>query len=370
MTYFHELIKNQLILQNLEELNYIEATDIQKEVIPLVREGLDVFGVAQTGTGKTASFCLPLIENLLNRPVSGIPTVLVLTPTRELCMQTQENIQMYVKGSSLKSCAIYGGVKHIYQAQDINQGLNFIVATPGRLLDLLKKELISLSGIEVLVLDEADRMLEIGFIGDLNQILKFIPNRRQTLLYSATVPESIRELSQTIQNNPSYIEVTKNSSVNSDIAQYVYHCLSTEKLPLLKKVISEDAFGSVLIFTNTKNGADDVAQYLTKNHIEARAIHSDKKQAERDKCIKQFTEGKLNILVATDLVARGIDVESVAMVINFDLPLEPETYVHRVGRTGRAGRSGFAYSFCVKNESKTLEAIEKLTGPLVQLTQV
>ena len=365
MAYFHELISNPLILQNLEELNYFEATDIQKKAIPLVREGRDVFGVAQTGTGKTASFCLPLIENLLNKPVTTIPTVLILTPTRELCMQTEVNIQTFAKGTALKSCAIYGGVKHVYQSQDINQGLNFIVATPGRLLDLLKKELISLTGIEVLVLDEADRMLEIGFIGDLNQILKFIPNRRQTLLYSATVPESIRDLSQTIQNNPIYIEVTKNSSVNSDISQYVYHCLSAEKLPLLKKVLSEDAFGSVLIFTNTKNGADDVAQYLTKNHIEARAIHSDKKQADRDKCIKQFTEGKLNILVATDLVARGIDVESVAMVINFDLPLEPETYVHRVGRTGRAGRSGLAYSFCVKNESKTLEAIEKLVGALV-----
>lgn len=362
MTYFHELIKNPLILQNLEELQFIEATDIQREGIPLIREGRDIFGVAQTGTGKTASFCLPLIENLLKLEVASVPSVLILVPTRELCMQIQDNIQAFAKGTPLKSAAIYGGVKHVYQAEEINQGLNFIVATPGRLLDLLKKEMINLTGIEVLVLDEADRMLDIGLVEDLNQILKFIPNRRQTLLYSATVPESIRELSKNFQKNPAYIEVTKNSSISSDISQYVYHCEAHQKLPLLKNLIMEEAFGSVLIFTNSKNVADDVALYLTRNSIEARAIHSDKKQAEREKSIKQFADGKINILVATDLVARGIDVETVAMVINFDIPLEPEAYVHRVGRTGRAGRTGLAYSFCTKSELKNLEKIGKLIG--------
>ena len=366
MTYFHQLLKNPSILKNLEELNYFEATDIQREAIPLVREGRDIFGVAQTGTGKTASFCLPLIENLLKKPLTDVPSVLILVPTRELCMQIEENIQSFAKGSSLKSCAIYGGVKHIYQAQDINNGLNFIVATPGRLIDLLKKDMIKLDGIEVLVLDEADRMLDMGFIGDLNQILKATPKRCQTLLYSATVPESIRELSQTIQNNPTFIEVTKNSSVSSDISQYVYHCEGPQKLALLKKLLTEDAFGSVLIFTNTKNGADDVAQFLMKNYIEAKAIHSDKKQSEREKIIKQFADGKINILVATDLVARGIDLETITMVINFDLPPEAETYVHRIGRTGRAGRSGKAYSLCAKNELKFLEQIEKLTGTLIR----
>lgn len=365
MTYFHQLVSNPLILKNLDELNYIEATDIQKEVIPLIHEGLDVFGVAQTGTGKTASFCLPLIEKLLNSQERSAPYILILVPTRELCMQTQVAIETFVKGSSLKACAIYGGVKHIYQAEDINQGMQFIVATPGRLLDLLKKELIALYEIEVLVLDEADRMLDIGFLGDLKQILKFLPARRQTLLYSATVPDSIRELSKTIQKNPRYIEVTKNSSVNADITQYVIHCHAPEKLALLKKLMMEDAFGSVLVFTNSKNVADDVAQYLSKNHIEARAIHSDKKQTEREKCIKQFSEGKINVLVATDLVARGIDIETIAMVINFDLPLEAEAYVHRVGRTGRAGRSGQAYSFCVSHEVKNLNEIEKVAGKLI-----
>ena len=367
MTYFHELLKNPLILQNLEALNYIEATDIQREGIPLIREGRDIFGVAQTGTGKTGSFCLPLIEKLLSSDVTLVPSVLILVPTRELCMQIEENIQAFAKGSALKTCAIYGGVKHIYQAQDINQGLNFIVATPGRLLDLLKKEMIKLEGIETLVLDEADRMLEIGLVEDLKQILKFIPHRRQTLLYSATVPESIRELSKTIQNNPSFIEVTKNSSVSSDISQFVYHCETNGKLPLLKKLIMEEAFGSVLIFTNTKDAADDVALYLTRNSIDTKVIHSDKKQTEREKIIKQFADGKINVLVATDLVARGIDVETVAMVINFDIPLEPEAYIHRVGRTGRAGRSGLAYSLCMKSELKYLEKIENLTNSKIIL---
>lgn len=365
MAYFHELIKNPLILQNLEALNYIEATDIQREGIPLILEGRDIFGVAQTGTGKTASFCLPLIEKLLGQEATSVPSVLIMVPTRELCMQIEDNIQAFAKGSALKSTAIYGGVKHIYQAEDINQGLNFIVATPGRLLDLLKKELIKLEGIETLVLDEADRMLEIGLIEDVKQILKRMPNRRQTLLYSATVPESIRELSKTILNNPSYIEVTKNSSVSSDISQFVYHCDAHGKLPLLKKLISEEAFGSVLVFTNTKERADEVASYLSKNHIDTKAIHSDKKQTEREKTIKQFADGKFNVLVATDLASRGIDLETITMVINFDLPINPEAYVHRVGRTGRAGRSGLAYSFCLKTELKTLQEIEKLVSLLV-----
>ncbi|WPU66543.1 DEAD/DEAH box helicase [Peredibacter starrii] len=362
MAYFHELIKHPLILQNLEELSYFEATDIQREGIPLIREGRDIFGVAQTGTGKTGSFCLPLIEKLLNSEASSIPRVLILVPTRELCMQIHDNIQAFAKGSALKSCAIYGGVKHIFQTEEINQGVNFIVATPGRLLDLLKKEMIKLEGIEVLVLDEADRMLDIGLIGDLNQILKFIPNRQQTLLYSATVPESIRELSKNFQKNPSFIEVAKNTSVNSDISQYVFHCEPNQKLPLLKNIIMEEAFGSVLIFTNTKERADEVALYLTRNSIDTKAIHSDKKQAEREKIIRQFADGKINVLVATDLVARGIDIETIGMVISFDLPLDPESYVHRVGRTGRAGRSGLAFSFCAKSDLKLLQKIESFTN--------
>lgn len=367
MTHFHSLIKNPILLQNIEDLDYLEPTEIQNETIPLISEGKDIFGIAQTGTGKTASFCLPLIDNILNSQTALVPKVLILVPTRELCIQINDNILAFGKGSELKSCAIYGGVKQIYQAQDINEGVHFIVATPGRLLDLLKKELIKLETIETLILDEADRMLDQGFIGDFNLILEYLPKRRQTLLYSATVPEAIRELSQTIQNNPHYIEVTKNSSVNENISHFVLHCEANQKLPKLKELIMTEASGSVLIFTNTKNTADEVALYLNRNHIEAQAVHSDKKQAEREKWVKKFSEGKLNILVTTDLISRGIDVETVEMVINYDIPLDPESYVHRVGRTGRAGRSGRAYSLCLKSDLLNLKKIEELVGDNLKL---
>lgn len=362
MTQFHTLIKNSILLQNLEEMDYVEPTDIQKQTIPLISEGKDIFGIAQTGTGKTASFCLPLIDNILNSKSALVPQVLILVPTRELCIQINDNVHAFGKGTELKSCAIYGGVKQIYQAQEINQGVHFIVATPGRLLDLLRKELVKLETIETLILDEADRMLDQGFIGDLNHILTYLPKRRQALLYSATVPDAIRELSKTIQHNPHYIEVTKNSSVNESISHFVLHCESHEKLSKLKELIMTEASGSVLIFTNTKTTADDVALYLNRNHIEAQSVHSDKKQTEREKWVKKFSEGKINILVTTDLVSRGIDVETVEMVINFDIPAEPESYVHRIGRTGRAGRSGKAYSLCAKSDLSNLKKIEELVG--------
>lgn len=363
MSTFHELLTSSKLLENLDELQYFEATEIQVKAIPVILQGQDLFGIAQTGTGKTASFCLPLIQNLLNQEnLFSDPYTLILVPTRELCLQIHENIQKFAQGTGIKSTAIYGGVKHIFQANDINAGVHFVVATPGRLVDLIRKGLISLTGVEVLVLDEADRMLDMGFSDDLKTILKNLTNRKQTLFYSATVPEAIRELSQTLLKSPVTIEVTKNSSVSDNITQVVYECEAPQKLPLLKKVIMEEAYGSVLIFTNTKKGADDVADYLNKNHIECRAIHSDKKQTEREKAISLFTKGNLNVLVATDVVARGIDVETVAFVINFDMPIDPEAYVHRIGRTGRAEKIGTAISFCSKNEKKSLEAIEALIG--------
>lgn len=362
---FQELIRSSKLLQNLDELQYFEATEIQTKAIPVIAEGRDVFGIAQTGTGKTASFCLPLIERLLT--VDATPSVLILVPTRELCLQIHENILKFAKDTGIKSSAIYGGVKQIYQAQDINAGVHFVVATPGRLLDLVRKELISLKNFEVLVLDEADRMLDMGFAPDFKVILENLENRNQTLFYSATVPEAVLALSDTILKNPIKIEVAKNSSVPEHISQKVYQCEGHEKLSLLKQIIMDDAYGSVLIFTNTKKGADEVADYLNKNHIESRAIHSDKKQTEREKAIAQFARGDLNVLVATDLVARGIDVESVAFVINFDMPLEAEVYVHRIGRTGRSEKSGTAISLSLKTEQKYLEAIEALIGKKIEV---
>ena len=362
MATFRELLTHQILLRNLEDLNYSEPTEIQEKSIQVVREGNDIFGIAQTGTGKTASFCLPLIEKLLQQDtLRNVPTVLILAPTRELCLQTHEAILKYSSGTPIKSVAIYGGVKQIFQAQDINNGVNFIVATPGRLLDLVRKELIRLKSIEVLVLDEADRMLDMGFIDDLKLIINELPAKRQTLFYSATVPDVIREFSRELLESPQFIEVTEQATVANNISQLVYLCHENHKYQLLKKLLKEEASGSVLVFTNTKIGADKVVEYLMKNRIAARAIHGDKKQTEREKSIELFTKGDINLLVATDLVSRGIDVETLEYVINFDVPAEPEAYVHRIGRTGRAGKSGIAITFCGSEDKKRLDAIENLT---------
>ena len=362
MATFSELLTHSTLLSNLEGLGYQTPTTIQEKSIPVVKEKRDIFGIAQTGTGKTASFCLPLIEGLLQKEnFKLIPTVLILTPTRELCLQTHEAIIKFAKDTPVKSCAIYGGVKQIYQAEAINGGVNFIVATPGRLLDLVRKGLIRLRSIEVLVLDEADRMLDMGFIDDLDLIIKELPTTRQTLFYSATVPDSIRRFSKSILQNPVFIEVAKQSTVAANISQLVYFCAANHKYQLLKKIIKEEVTGPILVFTRTKDGADAVVEYLIQNKISARAIHGDKKQAERERSIAYFTEGSINILVATDLVSRGIDVENIEYVINFDIPLDPEVYVHRIGRTGRAGRSGHAVTFCEIEEKHRLDDIEALT---------
>src|SRR5690606_8433768 len=274
-------------------------TTIQEQSIPVVKEGRDLFGIAQTGTGKTASFCLPIIEELLSKDnFKLIPTVLILTPTRELCLQTHEAIVKFTEGTEIKSCAIYGGVKQIYQAEAINNGVNFIVATPGRLLDLMRKGLIRLKMIEVLILDEADRMLDMGFIDDLNLIIKELPENRQTLFYSATVPDAIRRFSKSILKNPVFIEVARQSTFASNISQMVYFCNQNHKYQLLKKIIKEEASGSILVFTRTKDGADAVVEYLIQIRISARAIHGDKKQAERERSISYFADGSINILVA------------------------------------------------------------------------
>jgi len=362
MTSFNQILSHSTLLSNLSKLGYETPTTIQEQSIPVVKEGRDLFGIAQTGTGKTASFCLPIIEELLSKDnFKLIPTVLILTPTRELCLQTHEAIVKFTEGTEIKSCAIYGGVKQIYQAEAINNGVNFIVATPGRLLDLMRKGLIRLKMIEVLILDEADRMLDMGFIDDLNLIIKELPENRQTLFYSATVPDAIRRFSKSILKNPVFIEVARQSTVASNISQMVYFCNQNHKYQLLKKIIKEEASGSILVFTRTKDGADAVVEYLIQNRISARAIHGDKKQAERERSISYFADGSINILVATDLVARGIDVDTIEYVINFDIPLDPEVYVHRIGRTGRAGRSGNAITFCEVEEKHRLDDIEVLT---------
>ena len=361
MTKFTDLGLHTTILENLGRLNYEIPTPIQTEAIPVVMHGHDVLGIAQTGTGKTAAFCLPVIHRLLEVSDKKItPKVLILAPTRELCSQIQESAQSYAAGTMIKSCAVYGGVGQGAQVKAIRDGAEIVVATPGRLLDLLEQKAVRLTGIETFIIDEADRMLDMGFLDDIKNIIGRLPAQRQTLLFSATMPDEIEYLASRILKKPKRIEIAAKSSVASNIDQKIILCKRDHKFQLLKKIIKEEKSGLVLVFTRTKNSADNVVEYLAQNRMAARAIHGDKEQEHRETSIRQFGEGSIRILVATDLVSRGIDVDDLALVINFDLPLDPESYVHRIGRTARAGKSGKAISFCEEGQKDALADIEEL----------
>jgi ATP-dependent RNA helicase RhlE len=358
MSNFSDLGLHSELSKNIE---YENPTPIQEKAIPLILEGSDVLGIAQTGTGKTAAFCLPILDRLLRPTDKKItPRVLILAPTRELCSQIQSSLETYAVNTDIKSCAVYGGVGQGAQVKAIRAGAQILVATPGRLLDLLEQKLVRLTEIEVFVIDEADRMLDMGFIDDIKDIIGRLPSKKQTLLFSATMPEEIEYLASKILKNPKIVEVAVQSTVAANIEQKVIFCKRDHKYQLLKKIIKEEVTGLALVFTKTKNQSDSVVAYLAQNIISSRAIHGDKDQGDRERSILQFSEGSIKILVATDLVSRGIDVEGVSHVINFDLPLDPEGYVHRIGRTGRAGQSGIAISFCDDGEKNQLEAIQNL----------
>lgn len=361
MSLFSDLNLNSSLLRNLEQLEYTKPTPIQEKAIPVIMDGNDVIGLARTGTGKTAAFTLPILHRLLI-PVETkkSPRVLILAPTRELCSQIHSSIENYALGSPIKSCAVYGGVGQGAQIKAIRDGAQIVVATPGRLLDLLEQRLIPLSQIEVFVIDEADRMLDMGFIDDIKDIIGRLPPKRQTLLFSATMPPEIETLASRILKDPVKVEASVQSSVANNIDQKVIFCKRDHKYQLLKKIIKEEATGLILVFTRTKNTADSVVEYLAQNRMASRAIHGDKNQEDRERSIRHFGEGNIRILIATDLVSRGIDVEGVGHVINFDLPLDPEGYVHRIGRTARAGKSGNAISFCEDSDKNKLVAIEEL----------
>ena len=361
MTSFNQLNLHTDLLRNLALLGYQGPTPIQEEAIPVIMEGHDVLGTAQTGTGKTAAFTLPLINRLLNtESLKRSPKVLILAPTRELCSQILASVEGYAKDTAIKSTAIYGGVGQGAQTKAIQAGVHIIVATPGRLQDLVSQRLLKLTEIEAFVIDEADRMLDMGFIDDIKNIINLLPKKRQTLLFSATMPDEITRLSARILKNPQSIEVARKDSVASNIDQRVIFCKQDHKFGLLKKIIKEEATGLVLVFTKTKMTADCVVEYLAQNRMASRAIHGDKNQSDRERSIEIFHEKGIKVLVATDLVSRGIDVEGVGHVINFDLPLDPEAYVHRIGRTARAGKSGVAISFCDISEKHRLTDIENL----------
>lgn len=362
---FKELKIIEPVLKALDEKGYQNPTPIQHDAIPYVLKGRDLLGLAQTGTGKTAAFAIPIIQLLQQekrmpgkRPIRA----LVLTPTRELAIQISDCFRQYGRYTGLRHCVIYGGVKQKSQTDELKFGTDILIATPGRLLDLMNQGFISLNTVTHFVLDEADRMLDMGFIHDIKRILPKLPAKRQTLFFSATMPQAIVSLSQNILYKPKRVEVTPVSSTVETIRQYLYHVEKAEKKALLVNLLKKEKEQSVLVFSKTKHGADKLARILSKSGIGSESIHGNKSQNARQRALDNFKSGKIRVLIATDIAARGIDINSLELVINYDLPDVAETYVHRIGRTGRAGNKGTALSFCSNEESGLLKDIQKLTG--------
>ncbi|MEC0125046.1 DEAD/DEAH box helicase [Paenibacillus pabuli] len=352
------------ILEGLSKANYTSPTPIQEQAIPAVLAGRDLLGCAQTGTGKTAAFSVPIIQLLSeksNAPKSGRHIrSLILTPTRELAIQISDNIKAYSRFTDIRCAAIVGGVSQKVQERALNQGADIIIATPGRLIDLVNQKRIELKHVQILVLDEADRMLDMGFIHDVKRIISKMPSKKQTLFFSATMPPEITKMVKTLLVDPVKVEITPVSSTVDRIEQSIYLLENGKKQSLLNHILQDKSIVSALVFTRTKRGADRVTRDLSKVNITAQAIHGNKSQNERQRALNNFKSGVTRVLVATDIAARGIDVEELSHVINFNLPNIPETYVHRIGRTGRAGNSGMAISFCEKDELPFLKDIEKV----------
>lgn len=371
---FNDLSLIEPILRALETEGYENPTPIQAQAIPFVLRKQDLLGCAQTGTGKTAAFAIPILQTLhTERPAASAKQrpirALVLTPTRELAIQIGESFTAYGKNTKLRNLVIFGGVSQKAQTDALRQGTDILVATPGRLLDLMNQGFINLDTIEIFVLDEADRMLDMGFIHDVKRVIAKLPTKRQTLFFSATMPPEIAKLADSILTNPAKVEVTPVSSTAEKIAQEVYFVEKSNKKHLLIHLLKNPAIASALIFTRTKHGANRVATDLTKAGIRAAAIHGNKSQNARQAALGDFKAGKIRALVATDIAARGIDIEELSHVFNFELPNIPETYVHRIGRTGRAGASGRAISFCENEELEYLRDIQKLIGLTVPVVQ-
>ncbi len=357
---FNDLKLSEPLLRAVRAEGYNEPTPIQAQAIPHILAGRDVIGCAQTGTGKTAAFALPILQRLEGSPRRRGIRVLVLSPTRELAAQIGENFEAYGKHTGFRQTVIFGGVGQNPQVKAVQRGVEILTATPGRLLDLMGQGIVRLNDIEVFVLDEADRMLDMGFIHDVKRVIKALPEQRQTLLFSATMPEAIQELASRILKNPVYVEVTPQATTVEKIDQSVFFVDQKQKNALLEHLLADQSIERVLVFTRTKHRANKVTQHLDKARIQAEAIHGNKSQTARTRALENFKSGKTRVLVATDIAARGLDVDNVTHVINYDLPNESESYVHRIGRTARAGASGVAYSFCDAEERKFLRDIEKL----------
>ncbi len=362
---FKELNISEPILKALANKNYQTPTPIQEQAIPVALGGGDLLGIAQTGTGKTAAFAIPIIQKLDQQPQKDRKReikALILTPTRELAIQIDECFRDYAQYTSLRHTVIFGGVNQRPQVDKLKKGVDILVATPGRLLDLIAQKYIKLDHIRHFVLDEADRMLDMGFVHDIKRLLPMLPKRKQTLFFSATMPQEIANLSKTILYKPVKVEVAPVASVVDTIGQHVYFVEKTQKIDLLVDVLDEQSDKSVLIFSRTKHGADKIARTLNKRKIGCEAIHGNKSQNARQNALNNFKSGKTRIIVATDIAARGIDIHNLGVVINYDLPDVAETYVHRIGRTGRAGNSGVAFTFCTQDEHPMVRNIQRLTG--------
>jgi len=361
---FSDLKLIQPITRVLKEKGYESPTEIQAKAIPLVLQKKDVLGCAQTGTGKTASFALPMIQLIQKIEVEKGHSIklrgLIVTPTRELALQIGENIQSYSKYTSVRHAVIFGGVKKPQQIREIKRGIHLLVATPGRLLDLISEGVFDLNDIKMFVLDEADRMLDMGFIHDIKKVIKLLPEKRQSLFFSATLPDNIIKLSNTILHNAVKIETARVSSSAETVEQQVYFTNKVTKKDLLLYLIKNAEEDRILVFGRTKHGSDKICRWLKKEGVDAMAIHGNKTQGQRQKALKRFKDKKLRVLMATDIVARGIDIQNLELVINFDVPNEPETYVHRIGRSGRAGNVGRAISISEPEENAYVKDIEKL----------
>ncbi len=364
-----EIIKP--ILDALKDKNYTEATPIQQKAIPLILKKHDVIGSAQTGTGKTAAFAIPIIQHIHEMETGKKNRreikALIVTPTRELAIQIDENIKAYSKYTAVRHAVIFGGVPQNKQVAQLKNGVHILVATPGRLLDLINQRIVSLREVKIFVLDEADRMLDMGFIHDIKRLLNILPNNRQSLFFSATMPKSIVALSKTILRNPKKVEVSPVSSTAETIQQYLYYTNKKTKKDLLLHILKDEKIDQVLLFSRTKHGADKIAKNLKKQKIQAAAIHGDKAQNQRQKALTQFKAGEIRVLVATDIAARGIDIDKLKYVINYDIPNVAETYVHRIGRSGRAGEAGNAISICEPEENAFIRDIEKLIAQKINV---
>jgi ATP-dependent RNA helicase RhlE len=365
MMTFKELSISEPILKALKNKKYDTPTPIQAQAIPVALQGRDLLGIAQTGTGKTAAFAIPVIQ-YLNQPQSKSKKrnikALILTPTRELAIQIDDCFRDYVKYTDLRHSVIFGGVNQRPQVDDLRRGTDILTATPGRLLDLINQKHIDLNHISFFILDEADRMLDMGFIHDIKRLLPMLPKRKQTLFFSATMPAAISNLSKSILYNPVRVEVTPVSSAVDIIKQYLYFVEKTQKSDLLFDILKKEPDKSALVFSRTKHGADKIAKVLNKKGIECGAIHGNKAQGARQRALNNFKSGKTRVIIATDIAARGIDIDKLDLVINYDLPDVAETYIHRIGRTGRAGKGGTALTFCTQDEYVMIKDIQKLMG--------